>query len=57
MGEKIRGSKFVSGHAETGRLYLTRKDGSEARCGVVIIRGATLTDNSDGTADIVFDGS
>lgn len=51
------GSPFVGGRNDDGRLYLTRKDGSESRCGVVIIRGATVTDNSDGTADIVFDGS
>lgn len=52
----ILGSKFVSGHAETGRLYLTRKDGSQARCDVVILTGS-ITDNLDGTYDLTLGGS
>lgn len=49
----ILGSKFVSGHAETGRLYLTRKDGSQARCGVLMFTG-TLTDNGDASFTLTF---
>jgi hypothetical protein len=42
---------------DTGRLVLTRDDGSTAFCGVVIVRGVSLTDNEDSTFDLVFDGS
>jgi hypothetical protein len=52
-----RGWQFVGGTADTGRLILTREDGSTAKCGVVIVQGVTLTDNDDSTFDIVFDGS
>lgn len=52
-----RGWQFVGGTADTGRLVLTRDDGSTARCGVVIVQGATLTDNGDSTVDVTFDGS
>lgn len=55
--KRPRGSKFVSGTADTGRLILTRQDNSTAVCGVVIIQGATLTDNNDSTFDLTFDGS
>jgi hypothetical protein len=54
---RVKGSKFVAGQADTGRLILTRDDGSTARCGVVIVQGATLTDNNDSTFDLSFDGS
>lgn len=54
---RVKGSKFVSGTAATGRLVLTRDDGSTAVCGVVIVQGATLTDNGDITYDLTFDGS
>jgi hypothetical protein len=54
---RVIGAKFVRGQADTGRLVLTREDGSTARCGVVIVQGATLTDNSDSTYDLSFDGS
>lgn len=57
MVSRLTGSKFVSGRNEDGLVYLNRADGSVARCGVVIIRGASVTDNGDATADIVFDGS
>ena len=53
----MTGSPFVGGRNDDGRLYLTRRDGSQARCAVVIIRGATLTDNGDSTVDVTFDGS
>lgn len=52
-----RGYKFESGTADTGRLVLTREDGSTVICGVVIMRGVSLVDNSDSTFDLVFDGS
>ena len=53
-----RGPRFELGTAEdTGRLVLTRDDGSTAFCGVVIVRGVSLTDNEDSTFDLVFDGS
>lgn len=49
----IKGAKHVSGDFSTGRLFLTRADGSVVRCGpFVIVRGATLTDNSDSTYDL-----
>lgn len=57
MVSRLTGSKFVSGRNDDGRLYLNRADGSVARCGVAIIRGATVTDNGDSTADVTFDGS
>lgn len=44
-------NRFISGDLSTGRLILTRQDGSTARCGVIICTG-TLTDNGDGTVDI-----
>jgi len=49
----IRRSKFTSGTMTDGRLLLIRDNGTTARCGVVIIRDATLTDNGDGTWDVV----
>lgn len=52
-----RGVKFIAGQAETGRLVLTREDGSEAVCPVVVVDGATLTDNGDSTFNLVFPGS
>ena len=49
------GYKFVAGTAETGRIVLERGDGSTAELpGVVIVRGATLTDNDDSTFDLDF---
>jgi len=50
-------SKYVWGDLSTGRLVLIREDGSRAPCGVVIFQGATLTDNSDSTYDLTFNGS
>ena len=52
---RVKGSKFVAGQADTGRLVLTRDDGSTAVCGVVIIQGATLSGDSSIT-DINFSG-
>jgi hypothetical protein len=53
-----QGFKFVAGTAETGRIVLERGDGSTAELpGVVIVQGATLTDNEDSTFDLNFDGS
>jgi hypothetical protein len=52
-----RGWQFVGGQADTGRLVLTRDDGSTAVCGVVIVQGASLIDNADSTFDFNFDGS
>ena len=53
-----RGPRFEFGHADTGRLVLTRDDGSTAVCGVVIVRGVSVVvDNEDSTSDLVFDGS
>jgi hypothetical protein len=49
-----RGSRFELGTAETGRLVLTRDDGSTAVCGVVIVQGGSLTDNADLTFDLDF---
>jgi len=54
---RLVGAKFVSGVADTGRLVLTREDGSTAVCGVVLVRGVRLTDNADSTFDLTFDGS
>lgn len=54
--QPVKGAKHVSGDLSTGRLFLTRRDGSSVRCGVVIVQ-ATLTDNSDSTYDLTFDGS
>jgi hypothetical protein len=54
---RVKGSKFVAGQADTGRLVLIRDDLSTAVCGVVIVQGATLTDNADLTFDLTFDGS
>ena len=54
---RVTGSRFVSGQADTGRLVLTREDGSTAMCGVVIVRGVSLVDNTDSTFDLTFDGS
>ena len=48
----VRRSKFTSGTMTDGRLVLIRDNGTAARCGVVIIRNATLTDNGDGTWDV-----
>lgn len=45
-------SKFVSGFMTDGRLVLVREDGTTARCGVVIMSGAALVDNGDGTWDV-----
>lgn len=50
----VRRSRFVTGTMTDGRLVLIRDNGTAARCGVVIIRNATLTDNSDGTFDITL---
>lgn len=57
MTRRVQGLKFVSGTADTGRLILTREDGSRVRCGVLIVQGVTLTDNGDSTFDLTFDGS
>ena len=54
---RIAGRRFVRGQADTGRLLLIRDDLSTAVCGVVIVQGATLTDNADLTFDLTFDGS
>lgn len=55
---RIQGSgKFISGTAATGRLVLARSDGSLARCRVVIVEDATLTDNDDSTFNLTFSGS
>lgn len=53
----VQAEKFVSAEFRDGRLFLTRSGGSSVRCGVVIVQGATLTDNSDSTFDVTFDGS
>ena len=50
----VRRSRFVTGAMTDGRLVLIRDNGTAARCGVVIIRNATLTDNGDGTFDITL---
>lgn len=54
---RVTSVKFVAGSADTGRLILLREDGSTAQCGVVIVQGVSLTDNSDLTFDLSFDGS
>ena len=55
---RVTGSKFVFGTADTGRLVLTREDGSVAVCGVALMRRAvSFVDNEDSTFDVVFDGS
>lgn len=54
---RVIGAKFVGGTADTGRLILLQEDGSQARCGVVIVKGVSLTDNEDSTFDMTFDGS
>ncbi len=54
---RVTGSRFVSGQADTGRLVLTRNDGTTGVCGVVIARGVSLVDNTDSTFDLAFDGS
>jgi hypothetical protein len=54
---RVQGARFVRGQADTGRLLLIRDDLSIARLPVVIVQGATLTDNADSTFDLVFDGS
>lgn len=51
---RIPGPRFIGGNADTGRLILVREDGSQARCGVVIVQGVTLTDNEDSTVDLNF---
>ena len=48
-----RGPRFESGTADTGRLVLTRDDGSTAVCGVVIVKGVSLADNEDSTFDFL----
>jgi len=45
---RVLGAKFVSGTADTGRLILSREDGSTAVCAVILLRG-TLFDNADST--------
>ena len=54
---RVQGAKFVAGSANTGQLVLEREDGSIAACGVVIVRATSVTDNSDSTFNLVFDGS
>jgi hypothetical protein len=54
---RVQGARFVRGQADTGRLVLIREDLSIARLPVVIVQGATLTDNEDSTFDVTFDGS
>jgi hypothetical protein len=51
----VAGPNAVSGTASTGRLILIRADGSVGRCGVVVVKGAALTDNEDSTFDLTFD--
>jgi hypothetical protein len=51
---RLVGVKFVSGVADTGRLVLSREDGSTAVCAVIVVRGVRLTDNSDSTFDLDF---
>lgn len=57
ISRRIAGARFVGGFADTGRLVLLREDGSQARCGVVIVQGVSLTDNGDVSFDLSFDGS
>lgn len=57
MTRRAIGAKFIGGSADSGQLILLREDGSQARCGVVIVQGASLTDNEDSTFDLTFDGS
>jgi len=52
-----RGPRFEFGTAETGRVVLTRDDGSTAVTGVVIVKNTTVSDNGDSTFDVTFDGS
>lgn len=54
ISRRIQGARFVGGNADTGRLILLREDGSEARCGAVIVQGVSLTDNEDSTFDLNF---
>lgn len=44
-------AKWVLGQADSGRLVLTRADGSTERAPVLLIRGS-LVDNGDGSFDI-----
>lgn len=55
--KRVQGVKFVGGQADSGRLVLSREDGSSAVCPVVIVDGLSLTDNGDSTFNFVFDGS
>jgi hypothetical protein len=57
MTRRVKSAKFIYGHADAGQLVLTRDDNTTAHCGVVIVQGATLTDNNDSTVDVTFDGS
>ena len=53
---RVKGSKFAFGTADTGRLVLTREDGSVAVCGVVLMRrDVSFVDNEDSTFDLVFE--
>jgi hypothetical protein len=53
----MKSAEFVSGDLSTGRLFLTRGDGSVVPGGTFIIVRATMTDNSDSTFDVNFDAS
>lgn len=55
MTRRVVGAKFVGGQADSGRLFLTRDDGTTVRCGVILVQGVTLTDNDDSTFDLTFD--
>lgn len=48
-------SRFVSGSLATGRLVLTRDNGTVVRCGVLMCLGS-FVDNGDGTVDVTFPG-
>jgi hypothetical protein len=54
---RVQGARVVRGQADTGRLVLIRDDLSTAVCGVVIVQGASITDNEDSTFDLTFYGS
>ena len=54
---RARGPRFESGSADTGRLVLTRDDGSEEVCEVVVMRGVSLIDRGDSTFTLTFNES
>lgn len=50
-----RGAKYVTGTSTTGRIVLTREDGTVHQTPVFMFTGVAITDNEDGTATFTFD--